>query len=289
MRRTSLRRRLSDLTDIRVGDSWRNRSPYTVAVASGKGGTGKTVFATNLATALAKRGRRVLLVDADFGLGNVHLLFGINPSANVSDLLKKQKSIMEVIHYYGDVRFVPGASGVTQLASLRKPQLVILGDELESLEGDTDVMIFDMSSGLNRHTLLILLACKEIVVVTTPDIAAITDAYALIKAICRRDSSLPIGLIVNRATGSSQARAIFDNISRVTLRFLQKEITFRGHIVDDEHVALATMDKNPVVASYPVSPSGRCLAEIAGKLEWTADGATNFSRRLRSLLDRRVR
>jgi len=285
MRPTSLRRKLSDLTDIRVGHFWRGGSPYPVAVASGKGGTGKSVFATNLAFALTKRSRRVLLVDADFGLGNVHLLFGISPSANIYDLLEGQMTIRELVHSYDGVKFIPGSPGVTELASLTDSQLLTFGSQLEALENETDIVIFDNSSGLNRHTLHILLACREVIVVTTPDITAITDAYALIKAISHRDSSLRIGLVLNRAKDGSQARAIFDNIHRTTLRFLKKRIAYYGHVFDDEHVTLATMEKRPVVASYPLSPSGRCLLEIAGKFSWAPDGDINFSKRLKQLLD----
>lgn len=285
MRPTSLRRKLSDLTDIRVGHFWRGGSAYPVAVASGKGGTGKSVFATNLALALVKRGRKVLLVDADFGLGNVHLLYGVTPYANICDLLKNRVAIRELVHSYQGVNFIPGAPGVTELASLTKSQLLVLGSQLEVLENDTDIVIFDNSSGLNRHTLHILLACKEVVVVTIPDITAITDAYALIKAISQRNPSLQVGLVVNRTKDATQARAIFDNIVRVTIRFLQKRIVYYGHIFEDEHVALAMMQKKPVVGSYPISPSGRCLLEIAGKLNWTPDGDISFSRRLRELLN----
>jgi flagellar biosynthesis protein FlhG len=273
------------LTDIRVGHFRRGGSPYAVAVASGKGGTGKSVFATNLALALTKRSRKVLLVDADFGLANVHLLFGINPGGNICDLLDGQMTIRELVHSYDSVKFIPGSPGVTELASLTESQLLAFGSQLEALEDETDIIIFDNSSGLSRHTLNILLACREVIVVTTPDITAITDAYALIKAISHRNRSLRIGLVVNRAKDGYQARAIFDNMHRATLRFLKRKVAYYGHVFDDEHVTRATAEKKPVVASYPLSPSGRCLLEIAGKLDWAPDGDINFSGKLRELLN----
>lgn len=284
MHPTTLRRKLSDLTDIKVECPWGGKSAYPVALASGKGGTGKSILATNLAIALAKRGQKVLLVDADFGLGNVHVLFGINPSSNVFDLLEDRKTIHEVVHNYQGVKFVPGGSGITELATLTEHQLLFLSNQIGPLESESDVIIFDTSSGLNRHTLLILLACEEVIVVTTPDITAITDAYALIKAISQRSASLRIGLIVNRAKSGAQARAIFNNILRVTTRFQHRRIDYYGHILDDEHVRLAMTTKKPVVTSYPLSPSGRCLLEIAGQLNWISDGNKNFSRRLKKLL-----
>lgn len=285
MQPTKLKRRLSDLTDIRVGYSQSSRSAYSVAIASGKGGTGKSILATNLALALAKKGKRVLLVDADFGLGNVHLLFGIAPKANIFDLLKKRSTIWEIAHSYEGVKFIPGGSGITELASITEPQLLFLGSQLELLDSKTDIVIFDTSSGLNRHTILILLACKEIIVVTTPDITAITDAYALIKAVSGYNPSLRIGLVVNRVESAAQAQTIFNNISRVTLNFLQKRIIYHGHILDDRHVAYAMMNRKPVVASYPMSQSGRCLREIAEKLDWTPDGAISFSGRLKGMIE----
>jgi len=282
MHRTRLRRRLSDLTDLRVGYS--HRSAYPVAIASGKGGTGKSILATNLALVLAELGRKVLLVDADFGLGNVHLLMGINPSSNVSHVLKNERTIREVVRTCFGVNVLPGGSGVTELASLSGPQLLALGDQLELMNSETDVILFDTSSGLSRHTILILLACREVIIVTNPDITAITDAYALIKALAGYRFSPRIGLIVNRVKDEAEAGAIFGHILRVSTQFLGKEIFYYGHVVNDECVNRATVERRPVVASYPMSKSGHCIRAIATQCEWAPDGDMNFAKKLRGIL-----
>ncbi len=288
MRPARLKRRLSDLVGGEIHYSWPGNSACPVAVASGKGGTGKSVLATNLAVALSKRDQRVLLVDADFGLGNVHLLLGVEPCSSVLDLLRNEKTVREVVHDYKGVKFIPGGSGIAELASLSKEQLQFLGRQLGSLEDESDIIIFDTPSGLNRHTLLILSACEEVIAVTTPDLTAITDTYALVKALCQHDfsSSLKIGVIVNRARNRRQARSIFNKMAKTAKRFLDKEVTYYGYVLDDEHVTRSAMNRRPVVSSYPGSPSGRCLLEIAGRLEWTSDGGINFSEKLEGILGR---
>ena len=178
----------------------------TIAVMSGKGGVGKSSIAVNLSICLALRGLRVTLIDADMGLANADLLMNITPRHTLSHVLAGVRSVEEVcIDGPGGIRFVPGASGLHELADLSEFERQSLITQLRKLEDSTDIVVLDCGAGISRNVISFALAADRIVVVTTPQPTALTDAYATIKALHCERCSAPIGLFVNMTDGRADA------------------------------------------------------------------------------------
>ena len=168
-----------------------------ITVTSGKGGVGKSNFTVNFSIELAKRGKKVLIIDADFGLSNIDVILGITPEFNLSDVLKKDKRMYEVITEgpYG-VKFISGGSGVLDLLSLDDDGLELFLNGMNDLEKDVDFIIFDTGAGINDNFLKLMQASDEVVLVTTPEPPAIVDAYALFKTLILLDKSARIRMLL---------------------------------------------------------------------------------------------
>jgi flagellar biosynthesis protein FlhG len=265
-----------------------------VAVASGKGGTGKSFVATSLAVHLCDHGSRVTLVDCDYGLGNDHLLLGVNPRLTMQHVVEGRASIDQVAErtIYGP-RLVPGASGVMSMADLGEARMVALGDALAGLARDQDVLLFDTAAGIAPQSLLTLLAAQVIVLVTNPEIAALTDAYAVVKCLARHPEPPPVGVVVNRVTLPGSGRAAFQRLADVAERFAGRSLQYLGEIPEEPAVMQRRLGDPPLVASHPSCEAMIALRRIRGRLESLAGGlgrkrvssesglAARFRRRLR--------
>lgn len=192
-----------------------------IAVASGKGGTGKSFVATGLAVALARR-NRVILVDCDYGLGNDHLLLGVSPERTLQDVLGRRVRALDAVVDTGlGPGLLPGGSGVTTMTELSDDELGALARALGDVARACDVLILDLAAGISAQSLLTMLAADEIVLVTNPEIAALTDAYALVKCLSRQVVQPPVGVVVNRvAVGEPElGQRTFLKLAEVAQRF----------------------------------------------------------------------
>jgi flagellar biosynthesis protein FlhG len=238
-----------------------------LAVTSGKGGVGKTSVATNLAIAFARMGKRVLLVDGDLALANVDLLLGVVPNKNLGDVVFGTAGIEEVlIRTKEGVRLLPAGSGVEELADLDDFRRERLLQELSRVETDCDLILYDTGSGIGRQTVHMARAADQIVVVTTPEPTAFSDAYATLKVLSRgRLRSCP-GIVVNMAATAQEGRETERRIRLVSERFLGLKPQYLGHVLLDTNVGKAVRLQEPLLMAFPRSPAAGCIETLAAKL-----------------------
>jgi flagellar biosynthesis protein FlhG len=250
-------------------------SAHVVSVISGKGGVGKTLIATNLAMAMAARGHRVILFDMDMGLANADIILGVQARGTWSEVLHGQRGLDEVvIDAPGGIAFVPGSSGLAELADLSEFERHRLLAAMRQIESRYDLVILDCGAGISRNVLSFAAGADTVLVVTTPEPTALTDAYATIKVIPHICPSRPspaeaaggIGLIVNQAISRRESREVYERISGVAARFLHLPVSDYGYILRDDHVPHAVRERQPLLLRYPRCPASGCLMAIAVRL-----------------------
>src|SRR3989454_9014424 len=246
---------------------WTRPHLRTLVVASGKGGVGKSNVSANLAVALGERGARVLLVDADLAQANLDLLLGVHPRFDLQHVLNGEKTPEEIVVAgpHG-VRLVPAASGVPEMTELDDYRQECLLRGLSQLEADADLVIIDTASGVSRQVTAFCLTADEVVIVTTPEMPAFSDAYALIKLLQQQGLKRPPHLLVNMADNAEEAEETAHRIRLVARRFLQLDIDFWGFIPFDPALARAVRRQELVVTAYPQSPAGIAFRSLAERL-----------------------
>lgn len=234
-----------------------------LAFASGKGGTGKSFVTTNLAVGLHQRGLRVVVVDCDFGLANAHLLFGTNPHYSMQHLLGGQKTIHEVTVTtpYGP-SLVAGGSGISSLAELGAKHMQMLARALSQLAERFDVVLMDCAAGLAPQSMITVLAAQQVVMVTNPEIAALTDAYAVIKCLSRQVERPDVQLVVNRVTSPQLGRATFERLSEVSRRFASLPIHYLGAVPEDPAVSHRRLGQAPMLLGTPACETSTALLDL---------------------------
>ncbi|MBI5491387.1 MAG: MinD/ParA family protein [Deltaproteobacteria bacterium] len=246
-------------------NSGKNRhTPRVIAVSSGKGGVGKTNSVVNLAVALSEMGKKVLLLDADLGLGNLDVLLGLAPRYNMGHLLRGEKTIGDIlVDGPAGIKILPASSGVQELTNLSLEQRLTLKSHLESAGMDMDVLIIDTGAGISNNVLFFNMAADEIVVVVTPEPTSITDAYALMKVLCKRHGERKFKLLVNTARSRKEAMEVYRKLSLVAERFLNISVDYLGCVLNDENVQRSVLRQKAVMELYPDSAASLCFKEIA--------------------------
>jgi flagellar biosynthesis protein FlhG len=244
------------------------KPPRVLAVASGKGGVGKTNVAVNLAARLATMGRRVLLMDADLGLANADVLANVQTDANLAHVIAGRRSLEQVLREGpGGFTLLPGASGLAQMAALSEFERARVLQMMRQINADYDLVLVDTGAGISPNVLSFLLAADETLVVTTPEPTSITDAYALIKAVSRRRENAKISLLVNMVRDRIEARQVFDRINAVTRRFIGLSLQDAGYLVTDGRVGAAVRQRTPFVLMDPECAASMCITRLAHKLD----------------------
>lgn len=237
-----------------------------VCVTSGKGGVGKTSFTVNLAIALSKKGLRTLVVDADFGLANVDVMMGVTPVLDFSHVINYQKDIMDVIFDApGGVKIISGGSGVAELMNLSETQLANMVENLLSLDDIADVILFDTGAGVNQNIMRIITSSDEVIVITTPEPTAIMDAYALVKAVSKSETTARIRLVVNRAESAAEGEDTLAKFAGVVRLYLKIELETLGYVLADPSVSKAVRLQHPFMLSFPKSQAARSMEAITWK------------------------
>ncbi|MDE5819634.1 MAG: MinD/ParA family protein [Lachnospiraceae bacterium] len=242
-----------------------------IAVTSGKGGVGKSNTAINLAIQFRRMEKRVIILDADFGLANIEIMFGAVPKYNLYDLIYQGKSIRDIITWGPmDVGFISGGSGIAGMSNLDREYLNYIIQNLSELDTLTDVIIVDTGAGISDAVLEFLVSSGEILLITTPEPTSITDSYSLLKALNRHSrfkmENTQVKVIANRVDNEEDAADLFLKLNAVVTKYLKIPITYLGSVPRDEQLAKAVMQQSPISMQNPNAKSARAYEEIAMKL-----------------------
>ena len=242
-----------------------------ITVTSGKGGVGKSNTAINLAIQFRKMGQKVIILDADFGLANIEIMFGAVPKHNLCDLIYQGKNIRDIITWGPmEVGFISGGSGIAGMSNLSIDYLNYIIQNLVELDEMADTIIVDTGAGISDAVLEFLVASGEILLVTTPEPTSITDSYSLLKALSRHPrysaETSQIKVIANKVFGEAEAEALYAKLEAVVGRYLKVPITYLGMIPQDTQLARAVMQQMPVSLDNPRARSAIAYEAIAAKL-----------------------
>lgn len=239
-----------------------------ITVTSGKGGVGKSNTAINLAIQFRQMGQRVIILDADFGLANIEVMFGTVPQHNLSDLIYKGKNIKEIITWGpGEVGFISGGSGIAGLSNLSRDYLMYIIQNLAELDSIADIVIVDTGAGISDAVLEFLVASGEILLVTTPEPTSITDSYSLLKALNRHPrfsgEMSEIKVIANKVEDEEEGRALFTKLNAVVTRYLKIPVSYLGTVPQDVNLSKAVMQQMPISLDNPGARSAKAYQKIA--------------------------
>ncbi|MFC7703614.1 P-loop NTPase [Plastorhodobacter daqingensis] len=259
----------------------------SITIASGKGGVGKTCVAVNLALTLARQGRRVALLDADFGLANAHILMGCDTSLSMREVLSGACSIEEaMVATRGGVRLIAGGAGATEMRNLDALAQAQAIRAMDGLSGQIDLLIVDAPAGAGDGTLGFMAASDRVLVVIVGEPTSFMDGYALIKAAAQERGLRRFSILVNMARNGAEAQAQFDRFRAIVARFLDVELSFAGHLPFSAQLRRSVIARTPVVQSHPAGPEALALSRAGQAL---LRGPANDLSGLRFFQDARLR
>ncbi len=244
----------------------------SLAVVSGKGGVGKSALALNLAVALARRNKKVCLLDASLGLGSLELMCGLNGYWNLSHLMSGARQLEEItLSGPEGVHLLPGASSLSELSEYPAAVQQVLIRQMQALDHRYDALIIDTGSGLHRLARQFALSADQMLVVTTPEPTAITDAYSTIKSLCGAQRP-PFSLIVNQADSPDLARRISDRLQHTTRTFLHADLDCWGGIPRDPAVSQSINARNPLITFSSACPAAQAIEHLTDR--WLSNSAS---------------
>jgi flagellar biosynthesis protein FlhG len=254
-------------------------------VTSGKGGVGKTNICLSLGIALSMMKKKVLILDADLGLANIHLLLGISPGRTLEHYVKKECGLNEVIFAGPEgVHILPGASGIEAMADLEPLRLGVLTRELSALEQDYDFLLIDTGAGIGRIATEFASMADTVILVVTPEPTSLADAYAMVKVLYRKKDA-SVSVLVNMAANEADGAETFDRLNALVVRFLQRPLSCIGVIPFDKQVGSSVRRQSAMTLAHPktafasrIRQAGRTLCGLPA-----AQKENFFSRMLKKL------
>ncbi|MCQ2910818.1 MAG: MinD/ParA family protein [Clostridia bacterium] len=238
-----------------------------ITVTSGKGGVGKSNVAVNLALELMKKDKRVLIIDADLGLANVEILMGVIPKYNLIEVINGTKEIKDIIcEGPNGLKFISGGSGIENLANLSEDKLTMVARQLASLDEMFDTIIIDTGAGINETVMTFARIANEILLVTTSDPTAITDAYALLKVLNNSDNDTTVKVVVNMVKNKTDATNVFNKLNSVCEKFLDRSLEVIEFIPEDIALSKSVRNQKPVVIEYPRSDVSIAFKKLGEKV-----------------------
>lgn len=263
---TNLRKLTEGNTSLKLVPTQARTMTKIIAIASGKGGVGKTTLSVNLAIAIAKAGQRVLIFDGDLGLANINVLLGIIPKYNLYHVVKGHKNLKDIIIQTQEgIDIIAGASGYSQLANLNDTQRNNLIKGFADLD-NYDYMIIDTGAGISSNVIGLVMPADEVIVVTTPEPTSITDSYGLIKSIVSQTKDKNLKIIVNRVRSAIEGKKVADRVIDISGQFLEVQVENLGFIFQDEEVEKSIREQKPYIVNSPRSKASACLTRITHTL-----------------------
>lgn len=257
--------------------------PMVVAVTSGKGGVGKTNIVGNLAIAYQRMKKKTLIFDADLGLANIDIIYGINPKHTIEEVISGEKELSRIIVKGPEgVAVIPASSGVHELSHLSEGHKINLLNEFDILNSKYDILLIDTGAGISSNVTYFNLAAQERIVVVTPEPTSITDAYALMKVMYKKHGVKNFCLLMNMVKDEKEAKSVYKNLSNVVEKFMGSiSIDYAGYIPYDKHLQESVSTREPVICCFPKAPSSLSFKELAEHLlshtnERSSDGSIKF-------------
>ena len=240
--------------------------PKIITVTSGKGGVGKSNFVVNLAIAIQKMGKKVLIFDADVGMGNDDVLMGFLPKYNVFDIIFNNKEIEDVVIEgpFG-VKLLPGGSGVARVNEITNAQRNNFLDKLSKLE-DLDYIIMDTGAGINRSVLGFISCCDELILIITPEPTSLMDSYSLLKAVVHFKIKSNAKVVINRSFDEKEAEETYNKFENAVKSFLKMDTCYIGKVSEDRKLVLAVKSQEPFIIGSPNCMAAQDIIKIANKL-----------------------
>ena len=262
-----LGRQATTLKRMTYGDM--NESGLRVlAVSSGKGGVGKTNIVANLSYALSKRGKKVLVVDADLGLNNIDILLGLASKKHIGHVLSGESNVEDIILQGPEgIHVLPAGDGLQELTQLETEKKMVLMDELDRVSRDYDFLVFDTGAGISPNVTFFCSAAHETFLIATTEPTSLTDVYALMKILHNNHSQKHFRLIVNSVAAEREAQGVYRNLTAVTDRFLKGvSVEYLGYILHDTNVPKAIRQQKAFLELYPFSKFSGCINDLAEKI-----------------------
>ncbi len=267
--------------DSRTGAAGQDPHTRVIAITSGKGGVGKTNITSNLGIALASRGARVCIFDADTSLANINVIMGLAPRYTIEHLLSGEKTIDDIIlDGPRGVKIVPAASGIAHCAQLDDTRRQRLFEALAELEERFDYLLIDTAAGIGETVLSFLQSAQYVIVVISPEPTSLTDAFALIRVLRRRGFDRPLYVLVNMVLNYANSMEVFKRFEAAAKKYLHVQVHYLGYIPRDEAVGKAVAHQTPVVLQAPSCVASRCfmtLADVLSKQLKTGETMPRFS------------
>jgi len=241
------------------------RGHNIIAVASGKGGVGKTWFSISLAHALAKQGKRVLLFDGDLGLANVDVQLGLMPKRDLNDVIRGRLSLDKVVQRYDEGGFdiVAGRSGQASLSALPTQRLIMLRDQLLDLSHEYDAVVIDLGAGVDRTVRMMAASATRAMLVATDEPTSLTDAYAFIKLGAAAGMSKNVSIVINQAQNVLEGEKTYKTLLKACENFLRLSPPMAGMIRHDPKVKECIRHQTPLLIRSPNCEAAGDIEKIA--------------------------
>lgn len=238
-----------------------------ITVASGKGGVGKSCLVANLGTSLARMGQRVLVIDADFGLANLEILFGVQAEASFEQVMSGEATLQDaVIGVEPNLWLLPSRSGLMDARKWAGPERERLVEILEQCPWEMDVIILDAGAGISDTVLSLHSAENESIVILTPEPTSMADGYGLIKTLRKEVSLKRVSIVVNQVTDGREGQQTFQKLKEIAARFLDIQLDYLGHLPRDEKIIQSVMKRRILLDLDGGAPASKCIGLIAKRL-----------------------